>query len=266
MVMPRIMGILNVTPDSFFDGGKNLTLKDALTYAIHLIEAGADIIDVGGESSRPGAHSISVQEELDRVMPVIEALHKETACSISIDTTKPEVMQAALSAGASMVNDINALRTEGALKAVSNTQCEVVLMHKQGTPLSMQDKPYYEAGVVKAVQDFFAERIQACEQAGIERKRLYLDPGFGFGKTLTHNLSLLARIDECKSWDLPLLIGVSRKSMLGQVVNKPVDGRLAAGLSVAVYAAMKGVAVIRTHDVSETHDAVMMLEAIKKVE
>lgn len=259
----RIMGIVNVTPDSFSDGGRTYHPDVALKHAMALIDAGADCIDLGGESSRPGAKPISLQEELDRVMPVIEAFRKTTNHPLSIDTTKPEVMRAALAAGADMINDIHALMTEGALEAVATSTCDVILMHKQGKPSTMQRKPAYEQGVLASVISFFESRIQACEQAGIARDRLYLDPGFGFGKTLTHNLTLLANLSELKTFGLPIVIGLSRKSMLGQVVDRPVENRLSAGLAATVYAVMQGAKMIRTHDVAETRDALMMIATIE---
>lgn len=257
-----IMGIINLTPDSFSQDGFYSKPEQALQHALHLIEAGADIVDIGGESSRPGAVKISLQEELDRVMPVIELIRRESETTISIDTTKPELMTAAVSAGAGLINDINALQTPEALAAAARLQVPVCLMHKQGEPATMQNNPVYPTGIIETIQAFFAERIQQCEKAGLDRRKIILDPGFGFGKTIQHNLKLLHDLDKLLEFDRPLLLGVSRKSTIGTLLDKSVDERMIGSLAVAVYSALKGVGVIRTHDVDETRQALQMLNFI----
>ncbi|QFY88254.1 dihydropteroate synthase [Magnetovirga frankeli] len=256
------MGILNVTPDSFSDGGRFNDRDAALRQAERLAAEGAAIIDIGGESTRPGAKAVSVQQELDRVMPLIERLHDELSLPLSIDTSKPEVMRAAVAAGAGLINDVYALRREGALQAAAELAVPVCLMHMQGEPRLMQHNPSY-ADVVAEVADFFAERIGACEQAGIRRDRLLLDPGFGFGKTLQHNLQLLARLARFNALGLPLLVGISRKSMIGALLDKaPVDQRLYGSLAAAVLAAERGASILRVHDVKATVDALKVVAAM----
>lgn len=259
---PLVMGILNCTPNSFSDGGCFLDRSAAIAHAHAMIAAGADIIDIGGESSKPGAEPVSEADELHRVIPVIEALRQDVDITISIDTTKPAVMRAAVAVGAAMINDILALRSEGALEAAVDLAVPVCLMHMQGTPKTMQQAPHYSAGVIQALHYFFEEQIARCELAGIPRSHIILDPGFAFGKTVGHNLSILKQLSVFKGYGLPILLGVSRKSTLGIVLDKPVDERLIAGIVVAVQASLNGVAMIRTHDVSETKQAIQMIDAI----
>lgn len=259
---PLVMGVLNVTPDSFSDGGAFYHPEQAMKRAMAMYEEGATVIDVGGESSRPGAHPISVHEELDRVMPVLEKIKQEIPVRLSIDTVKPEVMAEAVRLGVWMVNDIHALQSPGALSVMAEASCQICLMHKQGDPLTMQQNPQYSENVVADVSDFFERRIQAVTQAGIKRNRLWLDPGVGFGKQVVHNLTLLKHISAFLSLDLPLMVGISRKSILAQIVNQPVEARQAAGLAGAVYLMLQGVKMIRTHDVRATQDALLFLQAI----
>lgn len=260
---PLIMGVLNVTPDSFSDAGLFLNLDAAVKRAEEMIAQGVDIIDVGGESSRPGAQAISCSEELDRVIPIIERLRDSHDISISIDTCKAEVMAAAVSAGASFINDINALKGDNALSVVASLDVPVCLMHMQGDPQSMQERPHYAHDIVDEINTFFAQRIAACEAVGISRERLILDPGFGFGKSVAHNLRLLQRIAEFQCHGLPILLGVSRKSTLGiATLNQSVMDRMPAGIACAVFAVLRGVTIIRTHDVAETRQALQMINAI----
>ncbi len=264
LARPLVMGIVNVTPDSFSDGGRHASAAQAIAHARKLLEDGADILDIGGESTRPGAAEVSVQEELDRVLPVIEGLHG-AGVPLSIDTWKPEVMRAALAAGACMVNDVNALLAEGALAAVAQSDAAVCLMHKQGTPQTMQQQPEYR-DVVAEVSAFLQERIRASEAAGIARERICIDPGFGFGKTLEHNLALLRGIPQLMSLGVPLLAGLSRKSMLGAITGRGVDERLAASVASAMLAVQQGAAIVRVHDVRETVDALKILNAMNESE
>lgn len=259
---PLIMGVLNVTSDSFFDGGKFLSLDRACEHAFHLIAQGADIIDIGGESTKPGAISVPLDLELSRVIPVIEQIRANSDVCISIDTYKPETMKAAVRAGANVINDIYALRQEGALAMAAKLGVPVCLMHMQGQPQDMQYNPRYPNGVIEELMSFFAERINACEQAGIDKKHLILDPGFGFGKLVKDNLQIIYNLEQLKSFKLPLLLGVSRKSTIGAVLGKKVKDRLIGSLSAAVYAALHGVGILRTHDVDETDQALRMIEAI----
>jgi dihydropteroate synthase len=261
LTRPRVMGILNVTPDSFSDGGKFVCREQAVAQALRMVEQGAAIIDIGGESTRPGAPEVPVEEELARVIPLIEALFPELPVPISVDTSKPEVMLAAAAAGAGMINDVYALRRDGALKAAAETGLPVCLMHMQGEPRTMQAEPHYE-DVVAEVQSFLRERMHACEAAGIHRDRLLLDPGFGFGKTLAHNLSLLKHLGEFHQLGAPLLVGMSRKSMIGQVLNAPLEARLYGSVAVATLAAQQGTQLIRVHDVQATVDALKMVAAL----
>ncbi|HBI21088.1 MAG TPA: dihydropteroate synthase [Legionella sp.] len=256
------MGVLNRTPDSFSDGGHFLEQHQAMQRARMMIEQGADIIDVGGESSRPGAVEISCAEELARVIPIIEAIRSISDICISIDTRKALVMKAAVAAGASIINDIQALRGVDALSVAAQLDVPVCLMHMQGMPDSMQTSPHYASGILDEINLFFEQRIQACVQAGISRERLILDPGFGFGKSVEHNLTLLNGLAAFQRHGLPLLLGVSRKSTLGAITQKPVDERGPAGIAAAVFAATQGVQMIRTHDVGETNQALQMLDAI----
>ncbi|RMG55558.1 MAG: dihydropteroate synthase, partial [Gammaproteobacteria bacterium] len=249
-------------PDSFSDGGRWLGRDAALAHAREMIEAGADLIDIGGESTRPGAEPVSEQEELDRVMPVLEALTGEFDVPVSVDTCKPAVMSEAVAAGAALINDVRALRAEGALDAVADAPVLVCLMHMQGEPRTMQENPRYE-DVVGDLLAFFRERISACEEAGIDAGRLIIDPGFGFGKTLAHNLELLRRLDAFHALGLPLLAGLSRKRMIGTLLGDvPVDARLHGSVAAALVAALKGARIVRVHDVRETVEALRVADAV----
>lgn len=259
---PKVMGIVNVTPDSFSDGGQYANTQQAVAHAMQLAEQGADLLDVGGESTRPNATPVPLQEELDRVIPVIEALVRYVDVPISIDTYKPEVMQSAINAGASVVNDVNALRASGAVEVVAHANVGVCLMHMQGTPQTMQDNPAY-TDVVKDVLDFLAERVAYCEVAGIPRSRLLIDPGFGFGKTRQHNIQLIQQLDILTKLDLPILVGLSRKSVLGKLTGNDVNARLHASVAAAVISAMKGAHILRVHDVAATVEALKVVSAIQ---
>jgi dihydropteroate synthase len=262
LTRPRVMGIVNVTPDSFSDGGHYSQTDAAIQHALSLIEEGVDILDIGGESTRPNAVPVSLQQELDRVIPVIEGLVAQNInIPISIDTYKPEVMRAAINAGASIVNDVRALQEDGAISAVANTAVGVCLMHMQGTPQTMQDNPTY-ANVVQDISDFLSSRVAACLQAGIANNRLMIDPGFGFGKTRAHNIALIQQLNTLTQLNLPLLVGLSRKSVLGQVTGKDVDARLYVSIAAAVIAVMKGAKIIRAHDVKATVEALKLVTAI----
>jgi dihydropteroate synthase len=262
---PQVMGILNLTPDSFSDGGRFLARDAALRHAERMLAEGAAIIDIGGESTRPGAQPVNVEQELARVMPVIEALAPELPIPLSVDTSKPQVMRESVAAGAGMINDILALRAPGALEAAAATGVPVCLMHMQGEPRTMQREPRYE-DVVAQVRGFLAERAAACEAAGIGRERLLLDPGFGFGKTLAHNLSLLRHLASLGSLGLPLLVGISRKSMIGALLDgAPAEHRLQGSVAAAVVAVMQGAAIIRAHDVRETVEALKIVAAVRSV-
>ena len=258
----QVMGILNVTPDSFSDGGQYSDIDAALYRAEEMIKAGVSIIDVGGESTRPNALEVDIEEELQRVIPIIYALKKHFDIAVSIDTSKSIVMQAAIDAGVDMINDVCALRNSGALQVCANTQIPICLMHMQGQPRSMQNTPKY-TNIIKDIQQFFTDRISICEAAGITRNRLILDPGFGFGKTLAHNLELLCQLEQFTQFALPLLVGISRKNMIGQLLdNAAVDQRLYGSLSAAVIAVMKGANIIRVHDVKASVDALKIVRAI----
>lgn len=258
------MGIVNVTPDSFSDGGQYQTASQAITQALKLVEQGADILDIGGESTRPNATPVPLKEELDRVIPVIEALSGKVPVPISIDTYKPEVMQAAISAGASIVNDVYALQMPGAMDVLArNPDIGICLMHMQGTPQTMQSDPRYQ-DVVREVIDFLQARLQQVKFAGIQQKRILLDPGFGFGKRTVHNLTLLNHLEQLTSLGYPLLVGLSRKSVLGQVLSADTTDRLHASVAAAVIAAMKGAAIIRAHDVKATVDALKVVSAVQQ--
>lgn len=258
---PRIMGIINVTPDSFSDGGLHASTEAAVVLGLKLAEEGADILDVGGESTRPGANEVSLEEELRRVIPVIEQLVGQTALPISIDTSKPEVMRAAVAAGAGMINDVYALRREGALDAAAALGVPVCLMHMQGEPRSMQTDPHYE-DVVAEVHGFFTQRLFACEMAGISKKKLLIDPGFGFGKKLEHNLRLLRQLARFVELGVPVLAGLSRKSMIGEVTGRPLEQRLVGSTAAALIAAQNGAAILRVHDVAATLDALKIWNAV----
>ena len=260
-----VMGILNTTPDSFSDGGRFDLVETAVEHALRMEREGADIIDIGGESTRPGAQAVTVNEELERVIPVIRVLRKQTTIPISIDTSKPEVMQAAVEAGADMVNDVNALRAPGALEAARASAVPVCLMHMHGDPRTMQADPHY-ADVVAEVKTFLLQRVAACEAAGIGRQRLLLDPGFGFGKTVEHNLQLLARLEELAATGLPVVVGLSRKSMIGKLLGLDIAGRLPASIALAVLAVERGARLVRAHDVAATWQAVQMQAAVQRVQ
>jgi len=255
------MGVLNITPDSFSDGGIFLARDNAVARARQMVEEGADIIDVGGESTRPGAQPLPVQEELDRVMPVIEALRDMLPVPISIDTSKPAVMRAAVAAGAGMINDVYALRADGALAAAKELGVPVCLMHMQGEPRSMQVEPHY-SDVVAEVRVFLAERLAVCLAAGLDPAKLTIDPGFGFGKTLAQNARLLRGLGELRPLGAPILVGLSRKSLIGKALGLPVEQRLHAGLALAVIAVANGARLVRTHDVRATREAIRMYEAV----
>jgi dihydropteroate synthase len=253
---------VNVTPDSFSDGGKFNNAKTAVEYALRLMEQGADILDIGGESTRPNAEPVSLQQELERVIPVIEALLARASVPISIDTSKPEVMRAAVAAGAGMINDVNALRSEGALEAAADLGVPVCLMHMLGSPQSMQADVHYDDVLVQ-VRQFLTERLFACEMAGIPKKNLVIDPGFGFGKHLEHNLALLANLHYFSELGVPVLAGVSRKSMIGQITGRAVEARVIGSAAAALLAAQNGAKIIRVHDVAETKDALAVLAAVQ---
>lgn len=259
---PRVMGVLNVTPDSFLDGGRYVDVEAAVQRGLAMAAEGAAIVDVGGESTRPGAGVVSAEEELDRVIPVIERIVARTDVLVSVDTSKPEVMRAAIAAGASLVNDVRALRAPGALSAVAPTGAAVCLMHMLGEPRTMQTSPRYD-DVVTEVCSFLTERTAACLEAGITRERICIDPGIGFGKTPGHNLALLRALDRLGPPDIPRLVGVSRKSLVGIITGRPSEGRLAGSLAFAALAVAGGAAIIRAHDVAETVDAVKVASALR---
>ena len=259
--IPQVMGILNLTPDSFSDGGKYTQLELALAQVECMIADGASIIDLGGESTRPGALDVSEEDELARVIPVLIAIKQRFNVVVSIDTSKASVMSAAIAAGADMINDVAALRNEGCLAAVAQSTIPVCLMHMQGLPRTMQNNPSYEH-VINDIVAFFQQRIEACVNAGIARERIILDPGFGFGKTLEQNFHLLAHLSAFSQLKQPLLIGISRKSMIGNLLNRDVKQRLAGSISAAVIAAQQGANIIRVHDVQETVDALKVLQAV----
>jgi dihydropteroate synthase len=254
------MGVVNITPDSFSDGGRFLERDQAVAHARKLAEEGADIIDIGGESTRPGAAPVSEAQELERVVPVLEQISE---LCVSVDTRRPAVMRAALQAGASMVNDVQALQAPGALDAVGKSNCAVCLMHMKGEPATMQREPHYD-DVVHEVRQFLQERLQACRQAGIEHERLVADPGFGFGKTVEHNLALLAHLDEFRVLGVPLLAGLSRKSTIGKVTGRPMAERLAGSLTMALLALQGGATILRVHDVKETRDVIAVWEQVRR--
>lgn len=262
---PRIMGIVNVTPDSFSDGGKFFSRDAAIRQAIKLVEDGADILDIGGESTRPGSTPVQEQEEIDRIAPVIEAISSELDVPISIDTMKAEVMRAAVAVGAGLINDVNALRGEGALEAAAELNVPVCLMHMQGTPQTMQTEPDYQ-DVVSEVESFLLERVAVCEQVGIPAERIMLDPGFGFGKRARHNLRLMKHLSRLTELPYPVLVGVSRKSIIGDMLKVDVKERLAGSLALASIAVWQGAKLIRTHDVRETAQAVKLTQHVQQVE
>ena len=261
---PRIMGVLNITPDSFSDGGVFMDPGIAVERAQRMVGEGAAIIDVGGESTRPGAEPVPLEEELRRVIPVIEALGRRLRVPVSIDTRKPAVMQAAVAAGAGLINDVTALQAEGAVKAVADLGVPVCLMHMQGIPTSMQVSPHYD-NVVSEVTEFLTGRAAVCIEAGIPRTRILLDPGFGFGKTIAHNLLLLRHLDHLVATGYPVLVGLSRKSLIGKVLELPVEKRLFPSVALATLAVWQGAAIVRCHDVRATREAIEMCAAVRNM-
>jgi dihydropteroate synthase len=259
---PVVMGVLNVTPDSFSDGGRFASADAAVAHALRMAEEGAALIDVGGESTRPGAQAVTAEEEIGRVVPVIEALATRTKVLISIDTSKPAVMTAAVRAGATLINDVRALREPGALQAAADTGAAICLMHMQGEPRTMQVDPRY-GDVVGEVRDFLRERAAACMAAGVEQGRLAIDPGIGFGKRLEHNLALLAGMPALVGLGWPVMVGVSRKSMFGALLGRAVDERVAGGVAMATAAVLSGASIVRTHEVAPTLDAVKVAMALR---
>jgi dihydropteroate synthase len=261
LTRPLIMGVINPTPDSFSDGGRFATADMAIEYALNLRAQGADILDVGGESTRPGALPVNEQDEWQRIKPIMNALVKKDI-PVSVDTRKPSVMKAAIEAGAAMINDVQALRAPGALEVVAASSAAVCLMHMSGTPQTMQDHPAYE-NVVEEVESFLADRVEACEKAGIGRDRLVIDPGFGFGKSLEHNLDLLGQLGVFQKLNVPVLVGMSRKSMLGALTGRPVDQREYAGIAAHLLAIARGARILRVHDVAAMKDALCVWNAVK---
>ncbi|MBJ2270325.1 dihydropteroate synthase [Pseudomonas sp. MF6772] len=261
----HVMGILNVTPDSFSDGGRFSQLDAALRHAAAMVAAGATIIDVGGESTRPGARAVSPVEEMERVAPIVERIHRELDVIISVDTSTPAVMRETARLGAGLINDVRSLQRDGALDAAAATGLPVCLMHMLGEPGTMQDAPHYDH-LVEEVTEFLVDRIAQCAAVGIAPERIILDPGFGFAKTLQHNLSLFKHMESLHALGRPLLVGVSRKSMIGMALNRPVGERLYGGLALAALAVAKGARILRVHDVAETVDVVRMIEAVESAE
>jgi len=261
---PLIMGVINVTPDSFSDGGKYALTTQAAARATALIDEGADILDIGGESTRPGALPVTLDEERRRVLPLVERL-ADCGIPVSVDTQKPELMREAIAAGASMINDINALATPGALEAVAATSAAACLMHKQGDPQTMQRDPHY-GDVVTEVRGFLAARVEAAQRGGIGHDRLVIDPGFGFGKTLEHNLALLRGLMQIVDLGVPVLAGLSRKSMLGRITGREAEGRVFASVAAALIAVEKGASIVRVHDVAATRDALAVWNAVKNID
>ena len=261
LTTPVVMGIVNVTPDSFSDGGLFLDTRKAIEHGKRLIGEGAAILDIGGESTRPGAQPVSVEEEVRRVVPVVEALSGGRAV-LSVDTSKPEVMRAAARAGAGLINDVRALAAPGALEAAAESGCGVCLMHMQGEPRTMQQAPAY-GDVVKEIKAFLVERAQSCRAAGIPAGSLAIDPGFGFGKTLAHNAALLRGLDQITALEWPVLVGLSRKSMLGRILDRPAAERVYGSVALAVMAVLKGARIVRAHDVAATVDALKTVTAMQ---
>jgi dihydropteroate synthase len=257
----KVMGILNVTPDSFSDGGQFTCVDSALKKVDQMVENGVDIIDIGGESTRPGAAEVSVKDEIVRVIPLLKAIKLRFDINVSIDTSKAEVMSEAIVHGADMINDVRALQNKGCLEVVAQSDIAICLMHMQGMPRTMQHNPQY-SNVITDILEFFRQRIDFCERNGINKKRLVLDPGFGFGKTLAHNYEVLAQLALFKSLGLPVLAGISRKSMIGNLLNREVDERLAGSLTAAIVAIQQGANIIRVHDVQESVDAINILKAV----
>jgi dihydropteroate synthase len=262
LTLPKVMGVLNVTPDSFSDGGRYLRFGHAVDHAQAMIEGGAAIIDVGGESTRPGAEAVSVEEQLRRVIPVVEHLARSGRAIISVDTSSPEVMLAAAAAGATLINDVRGLQRPGALAAAAGSGCAVCVMHMQGEPHTMQHRPQY-GDVVAEVKHYLLVRVAACELAGISRDRIVIDPGFGFGKTVAHNLSLVRQLPDLVSLRLPVLMGMSRKSTIAAITGRPGDNYLAGSVALAVAAVLRGAHIIRAHDVAETVDALKIAHAVQ---
>jgi len=260
----QVMGVINATPDSFSDGGHFDTLDKAFHQAQQMIDDGVNIFDVGGESTRPGAQYVNADQELERTIPLIKAIREISDRPISIDTNKPEVMQQAVAAGANMINSIDALRQKNALRVAADLDVPVCLMHMQGTPETMQQEPHYD-DVVSEVIEFLQQRIEAALSAGINQQHIIVDPGFGFGKTMRHNLQLLKSLTAFQTLDVPILVGLSRKRMIGTILNKPVDQRLFGSIATAVIAAMQGADIVRVHDVAETVDAIAMVKALNQV-
>ena len=258
---PAVMGVLNVTPDSFSDGGKHLSLGAAVERGLEMVEQGALFIDVGGESTRPGAALVSEEEELLRVLPVIDSLKRQASVLVSVDTSSPVVMQASYDAGVDLINDVRALRRPGAIEVCAKLPVPVCLMHMQGEPESMQNAPTYR-NVMEQVIAFLKWRIEECEAGGVSQNRIIVDPGFGFGKSLEHNLSLLKHLKEFELFGAPILVGMSRKTMVGQVLDKTVDQRMIGSLAAAVVAVTNGANIIRVHDVAETVEAIKMTSAV----
>jgi len=257
-----IMGVLNVTPDSFSDGGRFIEADAACAQAETMLRAGAQIIDVGGESTRPGAQAVSAEDELERVIPVISRLHQQFDCIISVDTSKPQVMLEAVKSGASIINDVCALASEASMHAAAQANVPVCIMHMQGDPRSMQKSPYYD-NVVEDVKAFLLNKAKQCIDNGIDKSNIIIDPGFGFGKKVHHNVSLLNHLDELCETGFPVLAGLSRKSMIGHLLGLPVDERVAPSVALAIIAVQKGAKIIRTHDVKQTHDAIRMIESLR---
>ncbi|ABB73792.1 Dihydropteroate synthase [Nitrosospira multiformis ATCC 25196] len=257
---PLVMGVVNITPDSFSDGGLFASTDHALNHAFHLMEEGADLLDVGGESTRPGSTPVFVEEELRRILPVVEELANQNV-RVSVDTSKPEVMRAAIAAGAVMINDVRALQMPGALEAVAEGGVMACLMHMQGEPANMQVNPQYD-DVVQDVKVFLKRRVEAAQAAGIPRERLVVDPGFGFGKNQVHNIELLRHLDQFIDLGVPVLVGLSRKSMLGKITGSDINNRIHASIAAALIAAMKGAAILRVHDVRATRDALAVYNAV----
>jgi dihydropteroate synthase len=261
---PLVMGVVNVTPDSFYDGGRHFDPSAAVAHARRLVEEGADLLDVGGESTRPGAAPVTAEEELARILPVLEGI-AGLGVPVSVDTTKPEVMRTALARGAAMINDVTALAAPGAVELVAGSDAAVCLMHMQGSPRTMQAEPTY-ADVVAEVRDFLAARAAACVAGGMARSRVVVDPGFGFGKTVAHNLTLLAQLGEIAALGYPVLVGWSRKSSLGRITGRPAEERLAGSVAAALIAVQRGARIVRVHDVAATRDALAVLAAVKGAE
>ena len=261
----KVMGVLNVTPDSFSDGGAFNMLESGLSQAALMLSEGADIIDIGGESTRPGAKAVTVQQELDRVIPVIEAVFKRFDTIVSIDTSKAQVMKEAINAGASLINDVRALQENGALDTAVKANVPVCLMHMQGQPRLMQQNPCYD-DVVKDVMTFLQDRISVCLKAGIAENQIIVDPGFGFGKSIEHNYQILANLERFHELNVPVMAGMSRKSMIGNLLQRKIDQRLAGNIATATIAAQKGAQIIRVHDVKETIDAVKIVNIIKSLQ